>query len=841
MTESVEKEIIDALLSYEHQKIARLLNLINVEIPDIDSGILNNSIGLIDKLSRNDDDDSRKVVVTLSAILWTYRKNEWDGLKDFLILILSRIGYSPSSIMVDNTYDIENNKYSAMTSLIAELTVSIHQFKHEINIQDKTFLLTLFQKNIWEKIDTNKILGISAPTSAGKSFIIALKAIELLLRKDGTIIYIVPTLSLVSQVSIDFRKLLKKFQLSDYEILNTYTGKYTDNRKIFVLTQEKAIGAFSQNDPPFKDVKMLVVDEIQNVERVANENDQRAKTLYDLLVEFRHSKHPEHIVLSGPRIEKIGNLGVEVFGKETEEEESKSSPVASLTYAISKRENQYYFKQYADISPKPLTLAVVNATQIAGIGKLLYNDVFHNYLSMIIAALGNDSINIVFSPSANQARKTALAIADSKSYANLKNLVTLISYISDTVHSNYDLCSTLKRGVAYHHGKLPLHVRCVLEKAISNKIINNVVCTTTLMQGVNLPAQNVIIRNPNLFVTKRFGVPKLTNYEIANLRGRAGRLLKDLLGRTFVLDENAFETDSEAQSELFEEATKEIRPGYGDIYVENQKEIEEGLLNNETPAEENKEYSFLLTYIRQTILRHGENALKRFRSVNIELENAKFDKIYEEMLALEVPIDICMKNRYWDPLDLNTLFLMCDKFDLPSSAAVSNVANNLKKVITLLKDLFPFYYKRYFNITEIPNRDMLFSMCINAGNWLKEKPLKAILDSDYHNVPENIDNTINNLQNKISYGLPMLLKPIYDIKLPDNTFLRFIELGAYRPVTRRLIEYSIPRETAIYLTDNYLGNLNVDSSNFDRELLHVLRDNYDNLEYWIQVQLEVLL
>ena len=50
---------------------------------------------------------------------------------------------------------------------------------------------------------------------------------------------------------------------------------------------------------------------------------------------------------------------------------------------------------------------------------------------------------------------------------------------------------------------------------------------------------------------------------MANLRGRAGRLLKDYIGRTFVMDEDEF-IDSEGyeQLELFEDVTKELPSGY---------------------------------------------------------------------------------------------------------------------------------------------------------------------------------------------------------------------------------------------------------------------------------------
>lgn len=240
-----QEEIIYHLLKHEHIKTAERLGFLDKSETHIEEPLLIRSIGLIDTLSRSDSEHDKKVIITLCSILWTYRNPSWDGLKDFLILILSRIGYSPSSIMVDDKYDKSDNIYSPTNSLISELLVTTCQLRHEIYIEGNTYLLTKFQRTVWSKIDEHKILGISAPTSAGKSFIIALKSIDLILKKQGAIIYIVPTLSLVSQVSIDFRNLLNKFGISNYEILNTYIGEYSDTKKIFVLTQEKAIGALT--------------------------------------------------------------------------------------------------------------------------------------------------------------------------------------------------------------------------------------------------------------------------------------------------------------------------------------------------------------------------------------------------------------------------------------------------------------------------------------------------------------------------------------------------------------------------------------------------------------------
>ena len=196
----------------------------------------------------------------------------------------------------------------------------------------------------------------------------------------------------------------------------------------------------------------------------------------------------------------------------------------------------------------------------------------------------------------------------------------LIEYYSNTIHKNYSLCNTLKEGVAYHHGKLPAHVRRTLEKAIVKKEVMNVVCTTTLLQGVNMPAQNVIIRNPHLYLKKSDDAAELSNYEMANLRGRAGRLLKDFIGRTYVLDESAFsDTDGYEQMELFEDTTKELPSGYEEKFEEYKEEIEDLVVSDKPVDETMQKYGFLVSYIRQSVLRYGKDARNKLKNVGIKL------------------------------------------------------------------------------------------------------------------------------------------------------------------------------------------------------------------------------
>ncbi|HYG38243.1 MAG TPA: DEAD/DEAH box helicase [Cytophagales bacterium] len=833
-----EWDIIKKLLSIEHQSVANKLGFIEGDSPLIDEPLLISSIGLLDKLSRRNDEVSLKIVITCAAILWTYRNEDWGHIRDFLILVLSRAGFSPSSIMLEANRENNEIVYDSVGSLITQFNITVHQLCNEIIINDKVYLVTGFQKSVWDKLSEVNVLGISAPTSAGKSFIISLKAIDVILKNGGDIVYVVPTLSLVAQVSADFNKLLKEFAITSHTISTTYSLNDSGNSHIYVLTQEKAISAFSQTESPFYNTRILIVDEIQNIEKVANEDDQRSKTLYDALIEFRHSISPDLIILSGPRIKGLKKLGVEIFADENiDEKETKESPVATFTYSISKTGNDYFFNQYSNLLEKPVKLIISKPENIKGYGGSQYKADFVEYLSTILNNLGIESKNIIFSPTSSQARKTAIELTNFVIYQDKisEPLVSLIKYVKDTVHENYDICLTLPKGIVYHHGKTPSHIRSVIEHAIRQKMICNIVCTTTLMQGVNLPAQNVIMRNPFLAINAIKGTkPKLTNYEVANLRGRAGRLLKDFIGRTYVLEENSFGNTSE-QTELFSDTAKELSSGYGIKYKKHKKEISESLLSNSILGEEHSAFGYLITYIRQTILKHGDLAQGRLSAVGIELSQSQIEE-YALALSqsLNIPIEICAKNRYWDPMDLNILYSIKDELSIPTSIKEQNIDRKLLIVLQRFKSEFPQIYFKYFGVSD----GLLESVCITAKEWMKEVPLKTILGKPYFDDSDKIDLRISLIQKEISYGLPILLKPLYDIKVPTNMFLRFIEIGAYKPIARKMIELNIPRETAIFLSNGHFRNVSVENDSLNSTIINRLREVKNEVDYWRRIQFE---
>ncbi|MFR5115390.1 DEAD/DEAH box helicase [Turicibacter sanguinis] len=839
--------VLKKLLNYEFDNIIDKLGFDHV-INYPNKEFLLEAIGVLDNITIQSNINDKSIVITIIALLWELYGKEYTGLKDILIKMLSRIGYSPASIIMDDKFDIEKQQFSGLNSIINELSISINQAKYEIYSCGQEFMLTDFQKQVNDIFDNNDIIGISAPTSAGKSFILTLKSVEYLMKNKVDIIYIVPTLSLVAQVSEDYKKMLKKINYQDCNILNTYrTNFQNDKRNIYVLTQEKAISAFLDENQTLKTKTLLIVDEIQNIERINYDNDTRAKILFDAIFEFRNREIINKAIISGPRIDEIGELSNKLFGVDNSKKiETSVSPVLSLTYSIKKEKEQYFLKQYCPLFKQPISRKIKNDSIIKGYEKKTYTNEFLEYLNLFLDKFDVNEQNIIFAPTSKTSRNIAMYISDLNKYTEDKLILELISYLEDSVHPEYSLCLTLKSKVAYHHGKLPMHVRKVIEKAATTKLINNLVCTTTLMQGVNLPAQNIIIRNPHLYERKQKNSSELSGYEMANLRGRAGRLLKDFIGRTYVLDENEFLSVEEDynQIEVFGEVSKGIEGSYESKFLEYEESILESLRNNSLVTEVDDKFGYLVTYIRQTILRHGKKAHKYLNDVGISITKKEVNRIKEQLEVLQIPKEICLKNRYWDPMILEALF----KDEIPDLPQVAMERGNQKKLREALKFLREndkyqsIYYKHMPN--QYCRGKGLTKVCGHADKWANQTPLREILDtnSNKDNIGEILEESIVILQQVVSYTIPLLLAPLYDIKYRSNSYLACLESGSNTSAIKQMIEMGIPRETSLYLHTNYLNDIKYSTDeNLYELIIDRLRSIYIKLPYWIAIQIEYLM
>ncbi|EAO5640022.1 DEAD/DEAH box helicase, partial [Salmonella enterica] len=111
-----------------------------------------------------------------------------------------------------------------------------------------------------------------------------------------------------------------------------------------------------------------------------------------------------------------------------------------------------------------------------------------------------------------------------------QRIIELKSFLSNEIHPSYSLTRMLDNKVAFHHGGLLDVARMEIEDLYSEGILKNIVCTSTLLQGVNLPADRIIIISPKV------GNYEMSQFEFLNLIGRAGRINTSLYGEIFCVD-----------------------------------------------------------------------------------------------------------------------------------------------------------------------------------------------------------------------------------------------------------------------------------------------------------------
>lgn len=844
----INETVIEELLKHDLNALAYKIGASDLR-PELNVEIATKALNVAEQLSRDFNNVfSQQKCLLICGLIWEHRNEEWKGLSPFMVRLLTRIGLSPSTIMIDEEFDNESLTYSGLGSFLDEVYVASYLIESEVEISEgDSILLSQFQKSIWDAIDEHQFIGISAPTSAGKSYVLINKIISMIHNGKKKFLFVVPTLSLINQLAKDFNKVLKDRNYENVVIHQVVPNNLSEDGliHIFILTQERLSTGLNENNNFLKEIDLAVFDEIQNIERANLEDDERAKRLYEAILTLKHDFSPKKIIISGPRISNITILTKELFGENVIALSTEVPPVVNITYSFSYKDKVLSLNQYNYVTDYYCYFRIDdNYLDKKLFGKQVYGEEIVDLLVKLINGLNeSESGSIIFSPTANHASKIANMISNKIQSANLNpELGDLISYISNTVHPKYSLINCLEKELAFHHGKMPMHIRNVVEIAFKELLIKNLVCTTTLIQGVNLPAKNIITRNPHLFTRRKKNQenPTLSGYEFSNLKGRAGRLMQDFVGRTIILDEEMFIAESINPSETPE---KEINTGYEFRFNTHEEYILEELRENEE-VDFRTDQKDILIYIRQMVIKYGLKSNMYLNRVGISLSKVDIEKIDNEMKELSISREICINNRYWDPLTLNRLKELYEKGyfpDIPTIPNDSDFVEKLKECLNFIKAACPFQYFKYININE---EKWLYSIIITAQKWSSGEPLSEIISWKSDINEEDIEKIVININSIISHNIPVVLKPLIEIIGVENNLLTYLETGLFNPIQRKMLEFGINREVAISLLKSFTkeeirryssGEVN------DKEFIRVLSNKIQYLNVWERKQLEAII
>lgn len=342
------------------------------------------------------------------------------------------------------------------------------------------------QLAVFQEIVNGRNVVLSAPTSVGKSLVIDA---VLATRQHKKAVIIVPTIALIDETR---RRITATLDGTHDIITHPSQDRLGDGRPtVYILTQERALG---RND--LSDADFFVIDEFYKL----NLRDARDERAIDLNICFhRLAQNGAQFYLIGPNIANVRGLA------------------ASYKHVF----------MPSDFSTVALDIEYFNLRQ--------KGEERNAKLVELCASL--NSPTLVYCQSPRSARDAARNIYEKSELSISEATKDAVDWLEQYFPTEWEVIQALKRGIGIHHGNVPRAIQQFMVRAFEEGRIKILVCTSTIIEGVNTVAENVIIFD------RRTNTTTIDDFTFRNIAGRAGRMNRYFIGKVFVLEEAVAEGD----------------------------------------------------------------------------------------------------------------------------------------------------------------------------------------------------------------------------------------------------------------------------------------------------------
>lgn len=144
-----------------------------------------------------------------------------------------------------------------------------------------------------------------------------------------------------------------------------------------------------------------------------------------------------------------------------------------------------------------------------------------------------DEPTLIYCNSPARVNKIAEAMLEAEIINPSGELNDAAEWIGKEYHPDWILPKGLPSGIGIHHGRLPRALAQFVVKSFNDGRIQFLICTSTLIEGVNTKAKNVVVWD------NKIGFPQrpLDFFTFSNIKGRAGRMRQYFVGRVYVFED----------------------------------------------------------------------------------------------------------------------------------------------------------------------------------------------------------------------------------------------------------------------------------------------------------------
>lgn len=717
-------------------------------------------------------------------------------------IILARLGNFPGRELLRQRY---GSQQSTGGSSVLALEVLAREIDNTVEMPSgKERALTDFQHDLFAELSEWPSASVSAPTSSGKSFVLALDIARRMRERKSSIVYVVPTRALIRQVMV------KVIEVLDSEGLQTVPVRcvplaldqaHAPHGIVYVLTQERLISLLMSEDPqPW--ITTLIVDEAQGVGDGA-----RGVTLHtatDTVVD----RFPDAEVYFASPVANNPEYLLEIFRRTHAAPPlvEEHSPVSQNIILVRPKKGE----------PTRIDCSVIvnGSSTYLGEWQLPFTFGGEKLLvrraRMAVAVTRKGESTLVYANAPAQAREVAREIVnalDGSTYDIDPAVEDLIHFIEKFIHPEYELIKTLRAGVGFHYGEMPSVVRAAVEDLFSEGKLQYVCCTSTLLQGVNLPAKHIVIENPSRGQGNRMG-----RRDFLNLSGRAGRLLKEFHGSVWCLCPDLWDVKSyQGESlQLITSSFEETMADGGTLIAK--------VLDGTVTKDDDEELGIAaLGKVFSEFTQNGRSLENSIHRTSENLEQLRRTAAKCSAIKVDLPPIVFRRNATINPVRLQALYDFLH--DHPDLLQLIPLHPNQEGSQVRLKTIFEILERV---LEDNPGEGYSFHSWL-AGRWIRETPLRAIIDERLQWLTDNaldaeptetIANIMKAIETDLRFRYTRNIRAYIDViafalrengkrDLADHIspMHLYLECGAADGLVLSLIAIGVSRTTAILLGD----------------------------------------
>lgn len=668
----------------------------------------------------------------------------------------------------------------------------------------------------------NNTISISAPTSYGKSELILSTIKEY---KGRKICVLTSTKALLTQTKKRIQQISKGIFPKVVVHPEMYNSK--DVSCLAVLTQERLLRVLKKD--PALAFDCIIVDEAHEI----LENNARSRILADVIIVAQKRNPDVAFKFLTPFLADSKNLKIRYTTYDIEGFKV-SEYIKTEKYYLYDLKNHTGLKFYDQFLNKFLP--------ISGDENLGFEE---NVVKKYSAEK-----NIIYLNKPLDIEKFALDLAAVLPEVKSEIIQRACDNIAEYLQPQYNLITCLRKGIIYHHGSVPDAIRIYIEDLYKeNEAIKYVITSSTLLSGVNLPAERMFI------LDNRRGRSNLSHDSFKNLVGRVCRFneifnndsgtlqrlepqIYLVFGRYFARNANCenFLCNVAKAEKKYQDEVENVLLSQTKITEVNKEELRhasEFIENYENGAVENYKERYIDTTFGKACIMNGANEIDVFKYENeIQQQVSKYQhenlKINDSTKLLEIINELFIK--YLPENGTDSLRRLSNKEARKFYAMMFEWRVENKSYSEMISLFFGYWHQLYRK-----NRNVM----VYVGKWgdVKQEGSNVARYTKFigKNRTQVVNLAIVRIKEEQDFMDNMLIKYVevlHDLDLIENRFYSRIKYGTDDESAICLIKNGLSLSSATLLIKKYSDYLQINllesTVTYDENIILKMNEREEN-------------